>query len=450
MPANLHQLTQRQFAEKLAEVTSPSSPVVESRHLKGREEQTKAITQAIYAPGRHVFIFGERGVGKTSLAKTAGLAAATNSTCFRQIGCAADSTFEEVVRQIVEVFDPEKLSSLSTSTSWGLSQLLSIGSSQQRSYTPPPTITVSAAADILASLDDDKRKDLRVVVVDEIERIQNLGARLKFAELVKLLGDRGARLTIIFTGVGTDLTEILGAHESAFRQFLQIKLERLDYQSSLDIVDDALDRFELSWDIEPVRTARFRIASIANGFPYYVHLLTERLLYALYEDKSAELISLEHLRNAITTAVSSVSEQIRQPYDKATRGRNELYTYATWAAADSWDLERATSDIYASYESICRALTIDPVEKSRLSQVLASLKAVSHGSLLRSGFRQGQHVFVENIYRGYIRLCADAAGVQLHDLRPESPLLTSTVGGRSKRYLRSDSAGSPPRGFERR
>lgn len=443
MIQKLHELFPRQFAEALQTVVSHSRPIDDEQHLKGRSAQLENVTQAIYAPGRHVFVFGERGVGKTSLAKTAARRAATTSECFKQIGCSSDSNFDDILRLILEVFDQKRLAAFQKTSSWGFQQWLGIGQTSNESYAPP-RITVALAADALASLDKERSDYLRVVVIDEMDRIPDHKIREQFAELVKLLGDRGSRITIIFTGVGSDLQQILGGHASSFRQLAQIPLERIDYQSALDIIDDALNKFGLSWEVEPTRTARFRIASIANGFPYYVHLLMEKLLYKVYEDKLATQITHEHLSAAIGAAVVDAQEEIRKPYDKATRGRALHYKLATWAAADSWELERTADRIYDSYRGICEKLEETPQTRKQFLQLLAQLKRVSHGPILRAGYRKGQYLFTENIVRGYVRLCAAADGIELNDVRPDEqgPKITAQV--KEKRYIDPRRLGGAP------
>lgn len=412
-------------------------------HLKGRETQLNTVTQAIYAAGRHVFVHGERGVGKTSLAKTAARAAASNSECFRQIGCSTDSSFDDLIRQVVEVFSPGRLAAVQKSSNWSFTYFLGIGKNHQESYAAPSKISVSNAADMLASLDDDGSNTLRVVVIDEIDRLQLLETKTQFAELVKLLGDRGARISLIFTGVGDDLEKILGSHPSSFRQLAQVPLDRLDYQSALDIVDDALEKFGLSWEVEPTRTARFRIASIANGFPYYVHLLLEKLLYQVYEDKDATGITLDHLQRAIAAAVRDAQEEIRKPYDMATRGRNDSYKLGVWAAADSWSLERTAAQIYASYAALCERMSIAPLDNKKFLQILAALKRSGYGPIFRAGYRKGLYQFTENIVRGYVRLCAAAEGIELQDLRPDDAA-RPVIFGREKRYIDPRRLGGPP------
>jgi Cdc6-like AAA superfamily ATPase len=445
----LHSNSAEQFATELGTVISHSKPIDSESHLKGREDQLKTVMQAIYSAGRHVFIFGERGVGKTSLAKTAGLRAAYDKSCFKQIGCGRASTFDELQRLVIEVFSPDELAGVEKTHGVGIASWIGLTRSVSTQSVAPTTISVTRAADILASLDESNFSKRRVVVIDEVDRLASNDVREQLAELIKLLGDRGATLTLILTGVGSDLAQILGSHASSFRQLAQIHLERINYQSALDIIDDALQKFGIDWEVEPIRTARFRIASIANGFPYYVHLLTEKLLYAVFEDKAAERVDLNHLQLALASAVRDAQEEIRKPYDRAIRGRNDNYKFGTWAAADSWDLERTAEKIFVSYKGVCEEAGAIAIDKQKFLQILAALKKKTHGPVLKAGYRKGLYEFDENIVRGYVRLCASSEGVELNDLGPD-PAPTVTAQARAKRYIDPRRVGGQPSDLRRR
>lgn len=56
------------FGNRLNEVLTLSVPIRTPEKLFGREHQLETIQLALKSPGRHVFIYGDRGVGKTSLA----------------------------------------------------------------------------------------------------------------------------------------------------------------------------------------------------------------------------------------------------------------------------------------------------------------------------------------------------------------------------------------------
>jgi uncharacterized protein len=51
----------------------PSSPIRLRDQLRGREHVFERTQEALEIPGRSAFIYGERGVGKSSLALTAAL-----------------------------------------------------------------------------------------------------------------------------------------------------------------------------------------------------------------------------------------------------------------------------------------------------------------------------------------------------------------------------------------
>ncbi len=50
------------------EAFSPGAPVQERDLFAGRIEQLRALVDSVQQRGRHAIVFGERGVGKTSLA----------------------------------------------------------------------------------------------------------------------------------------------------------------------------------------------------------------------------------------------------------------------------------------------------------------------------------------------------------------------------------------------
>ena len=54
---------------ELGRVFRPHAPIDEARLFAGRRDQIADMLDAIFQTGRHAILYGERGVGKTSLAK---------------------------------------------------------------------------------------------------------------------------------------------------------------------------------------------------------------------------------------------------------------------------------------------------------------------------------------------------------------------------------------------
>lgn len=63
-------LSRSAFEEVMAAYVRPSNAIDSFEHLVGRGKQLERIEEAVASPGKHVFIYGDRGAGKTSLAQT--------------------------------------------------------------------------------------------------------------------------------------------------------------------------------------------------------------------------------------------------------------------------------------------------------------------------------------------------------------------------------------------
>jgi Cdc6-like AAA superfamily ATPase len=63
-------VTDEDLKRVLSENLTPSDSIKTPERLFGREKTLKTIERAFSSPGRQIFVYGDRGVGKTSLALT--------------------------------------------------------------------------------------------------------------------------------------------------------------------------------------------------------------------------------------------------------------------------------------------------------------------------------------------------------------------------------------------
>lgn len=77
-------------------------PIEQSEHLKGRQAQLSQIRRNLSSPGRQIFIFGHRGVGKTSLARTAAFAAPGHKFDPVYVACDREGTFFDMAAAMVD------------------------------------------------------------------------------------------------------------------------------------------------------------------------------------------------------------------------------------------------------------------------------------------------------------------------------------------------------------
>jgi hypothetical protein len=407
-----------QFEATLRQTLSPTSPIRSPEQLRGREKRLEDIRRAMVQPGRSVFVYGDRGVGKTSLAQTAAFEHQSASRPPVLIGCDAASTFGRVVQQIstrllgLDV----NLIKLSDQAKGGF-QSGGISAELQRTKEKGPVPLPNSVDEAINMLSQAAKRHSQqpVVVIDEFERLKDDGERALFADLIKQTGDQAMPFKLIFCGVASALSELLDAHHSCYRYLVTVELERLPPAPRFEIINEAAGAL----GVEIETSSLGRISAISDGFPHYIHLITEKLLWVIFEDQNTIAISTPaHYLAAIKAAVLDIEAKLRASYDKATQKyvESDQYEAVLWAVADHHELSRRSADIFEVYQHVTGKWQagglIKALPRDKFTQRINALKRPTHGSILK-GSRQGWYEFSEPIMRGYVRLRAEDRGIQL-------------------------------------
>ena len=410
---------ERQFANRLNDYLSPSSPVRSREFLRGRDLVLTDIRRALGATGRSVFVYGDRGVGKTSLGQTAAYEFNPSASDPVIVSCDESSDFYSIMTDIANDVigaEPGVLESKAASgLKFGIKGFgAEVVKEIQKSGRIPKPSSINEVVNIIDFLFGDSSVP-HVALIDEFERISDDGDRRLFADFLKQVGDRELSLKFIICGVGKALDELLEAHHSCFRYLESIKLQRLEWSARLDIIAEAA----IAVGIDVDRDTQIRIAAISDGFPYYIHLICQKMFWAAFDSDSA-VVNYGHYNQAIDRAVESIEPELDRTYKKAIRKYNSDYEEVLWAAADHSDLERRSTDIWASYKRIAEELPESNLDRKKFNARLNALKQPSHGEML-VGTRQGWYTFRENVLRGYVRLRAARANVRLDIDHPRDP-----------------------------
>lgn len=284
-------LDEQEFVGIIHQYLSPTAPIQLEENLCGREKQLRIIKQAMYAPGRSVFIYGDRGVGKTSLAQTVAFKqqSVTRDPVF--LACTPSATFHSLVRDAIRALQqPTSNNTPKYSTSHRGTLGVPGVASYQVDYKQEninsdgdSALDLNNAISILAQIG---AKEESVVVIDEFDRIASDKERCHFADFIKQLGDQRIGIRFVFCGVGESLEMLLGAHGSCYRYLESVELPRLSWDARWAIIDRAAEALKVSVGDR----ARFRIAAISDGFPHYVHLVCEKLFWEMFEDPNPALL----------------------------------------------------------------------------------------------------------------------------------------------------------------
>ncbi|TLX11760.1 ATP-binding protein [Rhizobium sp. MHM7A] len=421
----LASLSDADFKTLLSENFTPSATIKTPERLFGRAKALTTIERAFASAGRQVFIYGDRGVGKTSLAETAAHLHQDSRSTPIYVPCANSGSFAEVMTAVgnATISITKRVERRGATGTYGATVFgtgLTIKPAEaDLHHTLPDAQTLTGALDIIRYVLE-KRPGPQIIIIDEMERIGAAAEREKFAEFIKNIPQLEERVKFIFCGIGTTVDELIGAHPSAGRILETISLEKLHHNYLWEIIRHVANQANVEIPTEML----VRIGQISDGFPHYVHLIGESMFWSAYDDKEevTKLLS-EHFRAGITGALERAEGVLRQQYQKATRKTKNTTDYeeALWAVADTTSDSRQLSEIYeASYKRIMmRRQRVERLmlTKELFNQRLLALKKEGHGSILK-GYGSGWFGFRENIIRGYVRLMAEQAGVELgRDIR---------------------------------
>lgn len=372
------------------------------------------IEKALFAPGRHIFIYGDRGVGKSSLAATAASQYQSADSDYIDVSCSPEATLSSVVANIAYQ---------ATSTSRLVDSKVQKSISGELKYFKFSGTTFTAQKDLSKEIKSllDAVEVLRevtkihsekpIVVIDEFDRLDSDVEKTKFADLVKHLGDKRIGIKFIFTGVGKTLDHVLGSHASAIRQFETIELPKLNWEARWVILLQAAAEF----GIEVPKDIYVRVAAVSDGYPYYVHLMTEKMLWKAFEDqRTITKLGWDHYNSGLQDAIASISAELKRPYELAINQRSEDYEEVLWSTADSEWLQRYVKDMYASYEYVMKQFPDKTVLTYQLySSRIRALKKPTCGGILVPESKSGLYSYREKMLRGYVRMQAEAHGVEL-------------------------------------
>ncbi len=405
---------ENQFGAILAEVFQPSQPIKREELLHGRSKQLTSIRRAILSPGTHVFIYGDRGVGKTSLAQTA-------SSLHQDVGlqdiivsCTSQSKFYELVEDIACLLDDNYRSTerreYEKSGKLGLGFVDGSMKQKLEQGIIPTVNTINEATQLLDEICT-RRVVKPVVIIDEFDQLIEESEKKLFADLIKRVSDTGVPIRFIFCGIGSSLQELIGTHLSTDRYIAPIELDPIKHDARWEIIQSGAERFGLSVD----RETEVRIGQISDGFPYYIHLIGQYMFWSYFERAQFgdQNLMIDDFHNGVNGAVQNAMTTLKMTYDKATQKyeSTKQYDHVLWAMVGSTNFERPLTEVFEkSYIPLCQQIGVDPVAKQTFSNRLSRLKSDAHGEILESP-RRSWYKFRENMMRGYVRLVASKNGV---------------------------------------
>ena len=289
---------------RLSETFTPATAIRRRDVFRGRDAVMRRLIGVANQAGQHAIIYGERGVGKTSLANViATLLERFTSTTIAsaKVNCYRETTYKEIWNGI---FDQVELP-------------------QKDSY---ETLTPYSVIETLRN-DDDRKL---ILVVDEFDRVEDPDIDDQFADTIKTLSDFSIDTTLILVGVADDVDDLITSHESINRCLVQIHLPRMDLDELSEIVREGIE----SVGMEISEDAIAQIAKLSLGLPHYAHAFGLASGQAAI-DRQSRSIDDRDVMTAMSVVIKESQQTILRHFDLATASprRQNYYFQALLACA---------------------------------------------------------------------------------------------------------------------
>jgi Cdc6-like AAA superfamily ATPase len=390
-------------------VFTPGSPVSERDLFAGRPDQINRIMEAVSQRGFHAVLYGDRGVGKTSLANVlpAFLQELGATVLFARANCDATDDFSSLWRKILQ-----EITLLEVREGIGFS------AKQQASHRR----LVDDLPQVLRP--DDIRRALAfvgqsltlVVAIDEFDRLTNRTVPALVADTIKTLSDAATPATVILIGVADSVDQLIEGHRSIERALVQVSMPRMSRAETEQIVLKGVQRLGMT----VTKEATAEIIRLSQGLPYVTHMLSLYSARAALEEKTLA-ISSSAVQAGIRKSLEQWQESIKTAYYDATRSPqpDHLYKEVLLACALA-DVDDKSFFTAAAVRGPLRVVAARPdLDIPNFARHLKEMSDARRGRVLvREGeTRRLRYRFVNPLMRPYVIMRGVADGLLTNEKR---------------------------------
>lgn len=377
------------------ETFTPGPAINEVAQFAGRKATIQRLQDIAIEKARHAIIFGERGVGKTSLSNIfhKDLNAATRSV--REIAIDADTadSFDSLWRKVFR-------------------RIRWLGENESLDLQFPHEIEPDH---VFLQLSRFGQNELPIIIIDEYDRIRDDTCRVLMTDLIKALTRLPNNATLILVGVAENIIDLVRDHTSISRNLVQVPMHRMTNEEINEVVTSRTRRLGLKITADAV----WRITYFSAGLPFYAHSLGKYSALTAIENHRLN-IDESTVISSIDRCMADVDYTIAESYTRATekiyqKGNIFAQVLAACALTETNDLGQFTA---ASVEAPLSAIMGTPYKSPAFSFHLNEMTGSARGNVLnKTGARRTfQYHFSEATMQPFIIMKSLKDGIITKDV----------------------------------
>lgn len=384
-----------ELASQAGTLFTPAAPVSERELFAGRTSQIRQVIDAINQPGQHAVLYGERGVGKTSLGSVIKrFLDAHPQVIAPRINCLSEDNYTALWRRM---FDQIVLAAEEPRA--GLRGGIKSTIASLAAEMPEPL----DLSHVIRSLTKLAQRGIVITIFDEFDTIKSQQTRRAMAETIKAFSDFNVDSTILIVGVADNVSGLISEHLSIERAVTQVKVPRMSDRELREVVLGRLQKLALDIDDD----ALSRICELSKGLPHYVHLLGLHATRAALDEQKIRIV-WDHVYQAIEVAIEQTQHSRVEAYNRATYSAKtynlfkQVLLACAIAEADELGWFSAVS-VRAPLNSIVRGKQYDVPTYARHLKEFSSER---RGRVLETegSYRQRRYRFENPLMQPYILL----------------------------------------------
>lgn len=289
--------------EKILSAFQPAKEISDPKRFAGRKDQLEKGAELLLAK-EHIFIYGARGIGKSSLAKQLEIIASGNvellrniesefgdedfnyATCYLTRDESVNNINQLLYRLMVDSSALGKFTSLVTK--FGEPGIYNLGTNLDAKLVSDFWVRAKAVASTAING--------LAIFVDEFELIANHEG---FSSLLKACPPG---VIFVITGIATTERELVRDHKSIDRQLTTGKLpvEKMRDDELVTVIDTA-ERV-IQHEITYASATKNELIRLVCGQPYLLHLIGRASLWSAFKNKKV-IVDVEDLQNSLAEVV---------------------------------------------------------------------------------------------------------------------------------------------------